>query len=134
MIGLLVVSHSPDAAKGIGDIARQMTGGLVPIAAVGGAEGGGLGTNPAAIVEALGELFGRGVEGIVAIPDLGSAVLACRSALEFLPPEDASRVTLADAPVLEGAMMAAVEASIGSDAAKVAATAASARSLEKLSR
>jgi dihydroxyacetone kinase phosphotransfer subunit len=133
MIGILVVSHSSDAARGISDIARQMSGGLVPVAAVGGAEEGGLGTNVSAIVGALQDLLSR-VDGVVAIPDLGSAVLACKSALEFLAPEAAPRVIVVDAPALEGAMMAAVEASIGSDAEKVAATAASARSLEKLTR
>jgi dihydroxyacetone kinase DhaKLM complex PTS-EIIA-like component DhaM len=70
-------------------------------------------------------------DGVLIVPDLGSSILSSRTALELLPPEDSSRVIIADAPVLEGAMMAAVEASGGSDLATVAESAREARDLQK---
>ncbi len=132
MIGILVVSHSAKAAEGIAEIASQMSGGIVPVCAVGGTEEGGLGTSVPGIVEALGGLLEK-AEGVVLVPDLGSAVLSARSALEFLG-DDAKKVLIVDAPVLEGAMMASVEASIGSSLERVAQVAGEARLLSKLSR
>jgi dihydroxyacetone kinase phosphotransfer subunit len=132
VIGILVVSHSAKAAEGIAEIASQMSGGIVPVCAVGGTEEGGLGTSVPGIVEALGGLLEK-AEGVVLVPDLGSAVLSARSALEFLG-DDAKKVLIVDAPVLEGAMMASVEASIGSSLERVAQVAGEARLLSKLSR
>jgi PTS hybrid protein len=132
VIGILVVSHSAKAAEGIAEIASQMSGGIVPVRAVGGTEEGGLGTSVPGIVEALGGLLEK-AEGVVLVPDLGSAVLSARSALEFLG-DDAKKVLIVDAPVLEGAMMASVEASIGSSLERVAQVAGEARLLSKLSR
>ena len=130
MIGILVVSHSVDAARGIALIASQMSGGGAFVRGVGGTEEGGLGTSVPQILEALTELLGS-CDGVVVVPDLGSAVLSARTALELLDPSEAARVAVADAPALEGAMMGAVESSLGSDLAKVVATAEGARNLEK---
>ena len=100
--------------------------------ALGGAEGGGLGTSVPSILDALQTLLDR-CDEVVLIPDLGSAVLSAGVALDLLG-DEASRVTVVDAPVLEWAMMGAVEASLGSDAAKVASVARDARHLQKLHR
>ena len=131
MVGILVVSHSADAAKGICDIASGMAGegcGVL-IAGVGGNDGG-LGVSVSEISEALAEMLPKS-DGVLIVPDLGSAMLASRSAIELLPRQDALRVVIADAPVLEGAMMAAVEASEGSSLAAVANSAHEARNLRK---
>jgi dihydroxyacetone kinase phosphotransfer subunit len=130
MIGLLVVSHSRDAAKGITEIASQMCGGKVPLRGVGGSDDGGLGTSVPHILEALKELLEE-VKEVLILPDLGSAVLSARAALEFLE-DGADRITFADAPILEGAMMAAVEASIGSPLSRVRQAAEEAHLLKKL--
>lgn len=130
MVGILIVSHSEKAALGIAEIASQMCGGAVPVAAVGGAEGGGLGTSVPAILEALQILLEQ-CDDVLLLPDLGSAVLSAGAALEFLG-DAAARVTMVDAPVLEGAMVGAVEASIGSPVSRVAAVAREARNLKKL--
>jgi dihydroxyacetone kinase phosphotransfer subunit len=132
MVGILVVSHSEDAARGIVDISVGMSGAgddLV-IAGVGGNDNGGLGVSVAKIFDALTGMLPK-VDGILVVPDLGSSILSSRGAVELLPPEDSARVLIADAPVLEGAMMAAVEASSGSDLETVAETAADARNLRK---
>ena len=130
MVGILIVSHSEKAALGIAEIASQMCGGAVPVAAVGGAEVGGLGTSVPAILEALQILLEQ-CDDVLLLPDLGSAVLSAGAALEFLG-DAAARVTMVDAPVLEGAMVGAVEASIGSPVSRVAAVAREARNLKKL--
>ena len=130
MVGLLVVSHSPEAAAGIATIASQMCGGIVPIRGVGGSEEGGLGTSVPLIRDALKELLETAGEVLV-LPDLGSAVLSARSALEFLG-SSAEKVLFADAPILEGAMMAAVEASLGSSLRRVCQVAEEAHLLKKL--
>jgi dihydroxyacetone kinase phosphotransfer subunit len=133
MIGILVVSHSESAARGIAEIARGMSGtaGNIPsIVAVGGNDEGGLGVSVLKVLDALNEMLPR-CEGILIVPDLGSSVLASRGAIEMLEPQDAARVTIADAPVLEGAMMAAIEASVDSNLADVAEAAKDAKNLEK---
>ncbi|MDR1132722.1 MAG: PTS mannose transporter subunit IID [Synergistaceae bacterium] len=132
MVGVLVVSHSEDAAKGIRDIAAAMSGGAreVPIIGVGGDGEGGLGVSVPRIFGVLRDMLSE-TDGVVIIPDLGSSVLSSRAAVALLDPADAARSVIADAPVLEGAMMAAVEASIGSDLAAVAKCASDARDLRK---
>ncbi len=130
MVGLLVVSHSRDAAAGIASIASQMCGKSVPVRGVGGNEEGGLGTSVPLILDALNELLEE-AEEVLVLPDLGSAVLSARSAVEFLG-EKAEHVMFADAPVLEGAMMAAVEASVGSSLDRVRQVAEEAHLLKKL--
>ena len=62
----------------------------------------------------------------------GSAVLSTQMAIEQLP-DGAGRVILSNAPFVEGAVIAAVEASIESDLDGVAAAALGAREMEKVS-
>ena len=45
--------------------------------------------------------------------DLGSAALSLELALEDLEPADRDRVVVSEAPLVEGAILAAVQASIG---------------------
>ena len=64
--------------------------------------------------------------------DLGSAVLSVRAALAELEGEATSRLALADAPLVEGAISAGVIASTGAPLAEVAAAAEEARGARKL--
>ena len=129
-VALVLVSHSARLAEGTRDLAEQVAQGAVPIRAVGGAEDGSLGTNAFAILEAIESLDSAG--GVLLLVDLGSAVLSAETALEQLTPEKRERVRLADAPFVEGAVAAAVEASVGSDLEAVLATAEAARGQGKL--
>lgn len=131
MIGILVVCHSFKASSGIAEIALQMAGEKARVVGVGGNEEGGIGTSTGRIYEALLDLLDE-CDGIVILPDLGSAVLSAKAALDFLEEEQKSRVLIADAPVLEGAVMAVVEASTGSSLEKVKQVAEEAHSLKKL--
>jgi dihydroxyacetone kinase phosphotransfer subunit len=133
MVGILIVSHSEDAAHGIAQIARGMSvaGGDAPIVGVGGNDDGGLGVSVAKIMEALTDMLPK-CDGILILPDLGSSVLSSRGAMGMLSDEDAAKIVIADAPVLEGAMLAAVEASTGSDLPAVAQIAEEAKNLKKI--
>lgn len=106
MVGLVVVSHSERAAEGIREVAREM-GGDARIEAVGGTEDGRIGTTPGPIREAI-ENAGADGGGVVVLVDLGSAVMNAELALEEADVE--GTVAIADAPILEGALNAAVAA------------------------
>lgn len=128
MVGIVLVSHSVDIARGTGHLVRQMAG-EVPVIAVGGDVNGGLGTNPGAIKEALEHLE---TEEILVIMDLGSAVLSAEMVLEMLDTELRKRVFLVDAPFVEGAFAAAVMAAANADAEECIAAAVEARTELKL--
>ncbi|WP_227357033.1 dihydroxyacetone kinase phosphoryl donor subunit DhaM [Haladaptatus salinisoli] len=103
MVGLVVVSHSGRAAEGIREVAAEMAD-ETSIEAVGGDPDGGIGTSAPAIREALDSLADE--DGVVVLVDLGSAVMNAEIAIE----ESDADAKIADAPVLEGAVNAAVAA------------------------
>jgi phosphoenolpyruvate---glycerone phosphotransferase subunit DhaM len=125
MVGLLIVSHSAQIAAGVKELAEQMTSGNVPISAVGGTQDGRLGTNPDGIRASFDAIAGP--DGVLVLMDLGSAVLSATCALEDV----SYPVMFSDAPLVEGALMAAVEAAVGADLPRTAAAAESARGLHK---
>jgi dihydroxyacetone kinase phosphotransfer subunit len=129
MVGIVVVSHSAKVAEGIRDMAGQMAKPGQRIIAAGGADAGVIGTDAVKIYEAVKEADDG--SGVVILVDLGSAILSTETALELLDEEARSRVRIADAPILEGAVSAVVQASLGGDLAEVAATAEGARELHK---
>jgi PTS hybrid protein len=128
MVGLVLVSHSPQIAEGTADLVRQMAG-EVEVAAVGGDADGGFGTDPERIKAAIENLD---ADGALIFMDLGSAVLSAETVLEMLSSEDREKVRLVDAPFIEGAFAAGVEASTGSDADECVEAAMEARTESKL--
>jgi dihydroxyacetone kinase phosphotransfer subunit len=104
MVGLVVVSHSVKAAEGICEVAAQMATGA-SIEPAGGDSDGGLGTSVDRIQEAI-EAADDG-DGVLVLVDLGSAVMNAELAVEM---SEGTEVRIADAPVLEAAVNAAVEA------------------------
>ncbi len=126
MVSLLIVSHSPHIASGVKELADQMTGGAVLIAAVGGTQDGRLGTSPDQIRTAFASIAGP--DGVLVLVDLGSAVLSAETALEGVE----HPVRLSNAPLVEGAVLAAVEASVGGNLKQTTDAAERARALQKL--
>ena len=126
MVGVVVVSHSPDIARGVVDLAGQMAGEAVRMEAVGGDSHGTLGTDERRVRKAI-RLADQG-DGVAILADLGSAVLTIRHILE----SGEGVVKLADAPVVEGAMAAAVVASVGLPLDDVIKAAEEARDARKL--
>ena len=120
-VGIVIVSHSPKVAEGAADMVRQMVGDSVPIAFAGGNPEGGIGTDVGAIMAAIDAAWSEA--GVAILVDLGGAETNSEMAIEMMREDRRSRVVICNAPIVEGAVMAATEASGGSDLAKVKATA-----------
>jgi PTS hybrid protein len=125
-VGLVVVSHSAKVAEGVVELAAQMAED-VRIRAAGGTADGDIGTDAGLIADAIAAVDDG--DGVLVLVDLGSAVLAAQLAIDELVDEPLrGRVRVSEAPLVEGAVVGAVEASTGSDldgveqAARAAAT------------
>lgn len=133
LVGLVLVAHSDTLLEGLRAMAHQVAGADVPIVTAGGTDDGRLGTSAPRIEAALRTALGEADEVLVLL-DLGSAVLSLDVALELLDPSDRERVRISDAPLVEGTIMAAVQASVGAPVDEVAAAAAASASLPKHGR
>ena len=116
-VGIVVVSHSADVARGAADMVRQMVGAEVPLAWCGGDPDGGLGTSVAAVMSAIEAAWSE--RGVAILVDLGGAETNSEMAVEMMPAEKRARIVICNAPIVEGAVMAATEASGGSELADV---------------
>ena len=110
-VGIVIVSHSPDVAKGAADMVRQMVGTNVPLAWCGGNPSGGLGTSVEAIVKSL-ELAWSDA-GVVIMVDMGGAETNSEMAIEMMPEKRRPKIVVCNGPIVEGAVMAATESSSG---------------------
>ncbi|MEO6083668.1 MAG: dihydroxyacetone kinase phosphoryl donor subunit DhaM [Umezawaea sp.] len=119
-VGLVLISHSRKLAEGVAELAGQMAPD-VTIVPTGGDGDGGLGTDYEAVVSAVTEADSGA--GVVVLYDLGSAKMVAEMAVEEV---DDARVLVIDAPLVEGAVSAAVAAQGGVAMAEVAVAAASA--------
>jgi PTS hybrid protein len=128
VVGIVLVSHSADLARGLADVVGQVAGSELRVEVAGGTPDGRLGTS-ADLVEAGIERAEHG-DGVVVIADLGSSLLTVRHILEHR--DGNGHVRLADAPFVEGAIAAAMVASAGGTADEVVAAAEEARGARKL--
>ena len=110
-VGIVIVSHSAKIAEGAADMVRQMVGDSVPLAWTGGNSEGGLGTDVASIIEAIDRAWSDA--GVAVLVDLGGAESNSEMAIDMLASDRRERVVVCEAPVVEGAVMAATEASGG---------------------
>jgi PTS hybrid protein len=127
VVGIVVVSHSADLAEGLAALASQMAGPEVRIEPAGGLPDGGLGTDEDRVRAAI-KAADQG-SGVVILGDLGSAILTVRHVLER---RGNGHVRLVDAPIVEGAVAAAVTASANMPLEDVARSAEEARGAGKL--
>jgi len=116
-VGLVIVSHSTQLAAGVVELAAQMTQGKTPLAAAGGGIDDIIGTSADKILAAIQAVDNP--DGVLVLLDLGSAILSAELALEFLDEDQRTRVALTYAPLIEGTITAAVEASLGRTLAEV---------------
>ncbi|HRJ42136.1 MAG: PTS-dependent dihydroxyacetone kinase phosphotransferase subunit DhaM [Caldilineaceae bacterium] len=135
MIGLVFVSHSRLIADGLCQLADQMAGGGVKIAPAGGLtdDPHALGTDAMLILDAIECVWSE--DGVLLLVDMGSAVMSAEMALEFLPDEKRSRCTISNAPLVEGAIVAALHAGMGDslhDVNLAAEDALNARKVERM--
>lgn len=131
-MSLVLVSHSKALAEGLRDMVVQVAGDDVRVAAAGGTPDGRLGTNAEAVLEAIRDTLGTNDdEGVLVLLDLGSAWLSIEMALEELSDTERARVHVSEAPLVEGAVLAAVQASVGASLSEVALAAAGAATMSK---
>jgi PTS hybrid protein len=107
-VRIVVVSHSDKIADGAVELAAQMAPDVMMLPA-GGTSDGRIGTSMEKVMAALETAAGG--DGVVVLTDLGSAVMTAESAMEFA--EGGAPVLLADAPIVEGLVAAAVAAQGG---------------------
>ena len=111
-VGIFIVSHSADVARGTALMVEQMVGREVPLGWCGGDPGGGLGTSVEAIMKAIEQAWSE--SGVAILVDLGGAETNSEMAVEMLDEKRRGRVAVCNAPIVEGAVIAATEASGGS--------------------
>ena len=128
MVGIVLVSHSLELARGLAHLASQVAGEEVRIEPAGGAPDGGLGTTGDLVWDAI--VRADAGEGVVVLADLGSSILTVRHLLE--EGRANGHVRLVDAPFVEGAIAAAVMSSAGQELDDVARAAEEARGARKL--
>ena len=123
MVGIVIVSHSATLAAGVRELAAEMAGPDVRLEVAGGIEAPepALGTDAVRVAEAIARADAG--DGVVVLMDLGSAVLSAETALDLLTSEQRERVLLCEAPLVEGAVAAAVAAKLGASPREVAAEA-----------
>lgn len=107
MVGIVIVSHSAKLAEGVVDLARMMAK-TAPIAAAGGLEDGSFGTSFEKISNAVDQVYSD--DGVLILMDMGSAVMTAEMVMESM---EGRKIVLADCPVAEGAVTAAVGAESG---------------------
>jgi len=108
-VGIVLISHSAKVVEGIKDIINQVNE-TVSIALAGGTDDGDIGTSIEKIQTAIDSVSGD--KGVLLVYDLGSAKMNAELAIEM---GDLENVKILEAPILEGAYVAAVEAGMGKD-------------------
>ena len=126
MFSIIIVSHSTKLAEGVAEIARMMARD-VTIVAAGGTEDGALGTSYEKIAAAVDKTYTK--DGCALFVDMGSAVMTTEMVLEAMADR---RLKLLDAPLVEGAVLAAVEAAAGTALEDLAEKMQQARDMHKI--
>ena len=126
MFGIVIVSHSEKLAEGVTELMRMMAHD-VKVAAAGGTEDGGLGTSYEKISAAIDTVYTD--DGVAVLMDMGSAVMTAEMVLEDM--ED-RQIKLIDAPLVEGAVLAAVESASGTPLDALAEKVQEARNMRKI--
>lgn len=106
MVGLVIVSHSQKLAESVVELAALMAPDA-PMAAAGGMEDGGFGTSFEKIQGAIEQVYSE--DGVLVLMDMGSAVMTTEMVIEGFE----GKVEMADCPLVEGAVVAAIDASGG---------------------
>lgn len=107
MVGIVIVSHSQKLAEGVVELVKMMAANA-PVAAAGGLEDGSLGTSYEKISAAIESVYSA--DGVAILMDMGSAVMTTEMVLEDL---ERDNVKMLDCPLVEGAVLAAVESAGG---------------------
>lgn len=126
-VGVVVISHSKNLADGLLELIAQAQP-EVNVAAAGGTDNGELGTSALKIKEQIESVLSS--EGVVVLFDIGSAKMNADLALDLLG--NPKNVVIADAPLVEGAYVAVVEAGMGKPVEDVKKAAEKTRATKKI--
>lgn len=130
MVGIIIISHNKKISEGIKEVIEQMIGKNenVKISCVGG-EAGSLGTNVSEIIKAIDEVYDK--QGVLIFVDFGSTALGAKTALNLIDDERKSNIHIVNAPIVEGAFVAAVEASLGKSMEEILKSVEEAKNMNK---
>jgi len=122
-VGIVLVSHSAKLAEAVVELAIQMTQEPIPIAIAAGIDDpeNPFGTDVIKVQEAIESVYSDA--GVLVLMDLGSAVMSTEMALEFLSLTQINHVKISTAPLVEGAISAIIQASLGANIQQVMAEA-----------
>lgn len=110
MVGLVIVSHSEEVASGVKNIVIQMAG-EINIAIAGGTNDNRIGTDFEKITNAINSVYSK--DGVIILFDLGSAYMNTEMAVDFFDEDKQKNIHIVDASLVEGALVAGVDISIG---------------------
>lgn len=130
MVGIVIVSHSHKIADGVIELSSQMAQSNINIIPAAGTDDGGIGTDVIKIKNAI--IKADNDDGVIVLADIGSSVMSTEMAFEMLGTELRQRVFIADAPLVEGAIGAVVQVSIGGDLNQVKKAAEEAKTIVKI--
>lgn len=125
MVSLVIVSHSEKLAQGVAELACQMAKDT-PIAVAGGMPDGSFGTCFERVYRAIQSVYSE--DGVLVLVDMGSAVMTAQMAME----QHGGNIRIVDSPLVEGAVLAAIQASIGCSIAQVELAALMSKNEDKL--
>ncbi|WHX28033.1 dihydroxyacetone kinase phosphoryl donor subunit DhaM [Virgibacillus halodenitrificans] len=106
-VGIVLISHSPKVVEGTKEIIRQVNQD-VAIELAGGTDDNEIGTSIDKILEAINHAD-KG-SGVILLYDIGSAKMNAEIAIEMA---EGNNIKMAEAPIVEGAYVASVEAGMG---------------------
>jgi dihydroxyacetone kinase phosphotransfer subunit len=118
MVGIVIISHSKNIADGVKELAQQMAP-QVSIAVAGGTSDGRVGTDMEKILNAIENVYSE--DGVIIVFDLGSAFMNAEMAIECLDGSMKEKIKIVDCPIVEGAVIAAVESSISKNIEEIEA-------------
>ncbi|MDP4549359.1 dihydroxyacetone kinase phosphoryl donor subunit DhaM [Alkalihalobacillus macyae] len=127
MVGLVIVSHSPEISKGLVQMLVEAQP-EVTVMDAGGTDDGEMGTSAMRIQTAIDKADAG--NGVVVLVDFGSSVMNAEMAIEMSEAE--SDIMIADAPLIEGAYSAVMEAGFGKSLEEVVNAATSAKDTKKI--
>lgn len=104
MVGIVIVSHSENLARSVAEYTTIMAADAA-VAAAGGLEDGSFGTSFEKIYQAIDSVYSE--DGVIVLMDMGSAVMTTEMVLEAY---GSDKVVMADCPLVEGAVVATIDA------------------------
>ena len=104
MVGFVIVSHSEQLARSVVELTALMAPDA-RIAPAGGLEDGGFGTSFEKIQAAIESVYSD--DGVLVLMDMGSAVMTTEMVIETF---EGQKVEMVDCPLVEGAVVATIDA------------------------